>query len=1007
VITPRRTRLLRVPSLAGLRGLLTGVVATLDPSSAADTFVLVPTRAAGEQLRRAVEDRLLAAQPTLMWPRVGPRSDLYRELFSRAPEPLALLSPFDREVILGRLAREVAATGIVPPFAIRPALVAEMLALYDHVRRQARTVDDFDRNLRAELEPAVETDRGAAQLLRQTTFLTAVFGGYEQHLASHRLLDEHGARAAIVAATPVRPVRHVVVTVADRIAEPDGLWPVDFTLLSTVPSLERVDVVATEAMLAAGFLERIHAALPGLEEMPGARAYSTVTTTVVHPRLIVPEEGAATFQSRDREDELAQVARRIKAARAAGSATPLHRHALVVRRPLPYLYLARSVFGGAGLPFETLDTLPLAAEPYAAALDLVLDAIVSGLSRAATLALLRSPHFQFGEVADELSPEAISALDRALAEARYLGGIDRLAHFADRWSAIAAPASRDERRQQRAAPAARVALAVARELAPLAEPHPVAMQMATLLGFLSRHHREPEDGVDVERLSRVRRAVWGALTALGRAYAEHDPEAPAGGLELSSTIRRWLGAQTFAVRTGVEGVRLLDAQAARFADVDDVQLVGLVEGEWPERTRRSIFYPPFLLGLLDPTPAAEDPNQRESDAMAAARAMFLDLLGLGRERVRVSTFSLESDAVVEPSAFVDDLAAAGFERQVEPAEHALAVFADEALIAEPPVIDALMPAARAWAALRANRPATGDPRFSGEAGSWVLPRVSVSRIDRYLKCPFQFFASEVLQLEEEPDDEDAPPPLERGRFLHALFENFFREWQHRGHGGIGAGDVPAARQLLLELSETALSSLPEAEAGLERARLYGSAAGAGIIDRVLSMEAERPGTIERRLIEYELDDAFVFRRANGDTRLVRLRAKIDRVDLLGGGGFRVIDYKSKNVPDLKRTIQLQVYTSAVAQQLRKGREPNRAPSEAFYLSMEGPSPIKALKPSKGQSLDDVLMAAEDRMVQAIDDIGAGHFPPRPVPRSLCAMCPFDSVCRKQFVEAVVEASPDE
>ena len=29
------------------------------------------------------------------------------------------------------------------------------------------------------------------------------------------------------------------------------------------------------------------------------------------------------------------------------------------------------------------------------------------------------------------------------------------------------------------------------------------------------------------------------------------------------------------------------------------------------------------------------------------------------------------------------------------------------------------------------------------------------------------------------------------------------------------------------------------------------------------------------------------------------------------------------------------------------------------------------------------------------------------PRSLCAMCPFDSVCRKQFVEAVVEATPDE
>ena len=205
-----------------------------------------------------------------------------------------------------------------------------------------------------------------------------------------------------------------------------------------------------------------------------------------------------------------------------------------MRRPLPYLYLARSVFGGAGLPFETLDTLPLAAEPYAAALDLVLDCIVSGFSRSATIALLRSPHFQFDDVADGLPAESVSAFDRALADARYLGGIDRLARLADVWSAIAAPASRDERKQQRAAPAARVALAVARELAALAESRPVPTQMATLLGFLARRHREPGEGVDIERLARVRRAVSGALAALGRAYAEHDPEALAGGLELSS-----------------------------------------------------------------------------------------------------------------------------------------------------------------------------------------------------------------------------------------------------------------------------------------------------------------------------------------------------------------------------------------------------------------------------------------------------------------------------------------
>jgi RecB family exonuclease len=278
----------------------------------------------------------------------------------------------------------------------------------------------------------------------------------------------------------------------------------------------------------------------------------------------------------------------------------------------------------------------------------------------------------------------------------------------------------------------------------------------------------------------------------------------------------------------------------------------------------------------------------------------------------------------------------------------------------------------------------------------MLPRVSVSRVDRYLKCPFQFFASEVLRLEEQPEDEDALPPWERGRFLHALFERFFTEWQNRGHRRITPAGAPEARALLVELSEQALASLTDTEAVLERLRLFGSAVAAGIIDRVLSMEAERSDEIERRLIEYELDDAFTFRRADGRTRVVPIRAKVDRVDLLTDGTFRVIDYKSRVVPDPRRTVQLQVYTSAVTEQLRRAGS-ERQPGEAFYLSMEGESAIKALKPARGQSLDDVLWAAEDRLLGALDDIASGHFPPRPSPRSLCMLCPFDTVCRKDFV----------
>ena len=59
MITPRRIRLFRAPDLAGYRSTLADLARALDPSSAADTFVLVPTTAAAaEQLARTLDDRL-------------------------------------------------------------------------------------------------------------------------------------------------------------------------------------------------------------------------------------------------------------------------------------------------------------------------------------------------------------------------------------------------------------------------------------------------------------------------------------------------------------------------------------------------------------------------------------------------------------------------------------------------------------------------------------------------------------------------------------------------------------------------------------------------------------------------------------------------------------------------------------------------------------------------------------------------------------------------------------
>ena len=89
----------------------------------------------------------------------------------------------------------------------------------------------------------------------------------------------------------------------------------------------------------------------------------------------------------------------------------------------------------------------------------------------------------------------------------------------------------------------------------------------------------------------------------------------------------------------------------------------------------------------------------------------------------------------------------------------------------------------------------------------MLPRISVSRLERYLDCPFKFYASEVLRLEEAPEDDDSRTPLERGLFLHELFERVFAAWQAAGHGAITADTLDEAHRVFAEVAAAALASL--------------------------------------------------------------------------------------------------------------------------------------------------------------------------------------------------------
>jgi RecB family exonuclease len=974
VIAPRLTRVIRVSDLGSFRQVILERAIEGTIGEIRRRAILVPSHAASEQLRRTIEDHCLSAGPgAVVLPQLLTREDWRAALHADLPRPLPCVDAFEREVLLHAASRAAIADGFTPPFTLRPGLMAEMLDFYDGVRRHGRTVADFARVAVSALERDADTDRGAVRMLEQTHFLVAAFRRYDALLADRGLLDEHGLTAAVIAA-PSSPFAHVVVAVGDRAGDAAGLWPSDFDLLTRVAGVSRLEIVATNAVLGAGLLDRLHRWLPEHEEMSVAPFDAPAA-----PRLLAPADGDAEFwMARDREEELAGIVRQVKRAHRLEPGAPLSRTAVVFKRPLPYVYLARQIFSSAGVPHQTFDALPLAAEPYAAALDLVFDAVDSGFGRAALIGLLRSPLFSYRAGGRPITSAAIALFDRKLSEARYLADPAELTRFESEWSSPG-----DLHR------VARAAAAVAAELAPLAADAPPTAHLETILAFLEAHERRPRGPSHVvERHLRVRSAVITALARLRHAHARFD-DAPRPFADTVALVHRWIERQTFSPREGSGGVQLLDADAARFGRFDTIHLVGLTQQEWPESVARSIFYPASMLQDLH--------WPEDADVRAAERARFEDLLHAPARLVRVSSITLEHDALIEPSPFLDDLTRSGLAIERLPRLPDARIFAEEAMLDEPQRTGALGETAAAWLALRQSRTPATDPRFHGQADAAPSDKYRVSTIDQYLACPFVYFSTRVLRLAEEPEDEEALGPRAQGTLIHEVLEAFFDSWQQRGSGAITTANLDAARALFMEVAEARLAALPVTDAALLRTRLLGSPVGEGIGDIVLSAEAERGGGVGvvERLLEFTLDGETRFGPAESP-RTVRLAAKADRVDLLEDGCFRVYDYKLSHAPNRSHVAQLPAYAAAAAQRLEGRHGKSWRASEAAYISFGKGEHYEPLAKDEA-GLFKALAEGEARLVAALDGIEAGVFPPRPSDEHRCTYCPFSGVCRKDYV----------
>jgi RecB family exonuclease len=925
VITVRTTRLVRVPDLHAFREALVALACGGTPFDARDRLVLVPTRAAAAHLVRSIENRQSPSSPALLLPDFVTPGELTMRLAERVPPAHRVLTTAEREALLGVACRQAVADGCEPPFRLRPGLIAEILRFYDTLHQNQKDVDAFERLALGMLEPGAADDRGAQRLVRQTRFLVGAFRHFEQRRGALEALDEHALRTHLRENAAARPWRHVVVAVGDRSLDPHGLSRADWDLLARIPGLERLDVVATDHTVAGVFHERVRDLLPGIDEV------RFESDAVAPPRMRV----LAT--PRDREEEIAGFARWVRQLVRDRELPALDRAALVVRQPLPYVYVAREVLTSAAIPCQMFDALPLAAEPYAAALDLVIACVSANFARGPAIALLRSPHFHF----DRITAADIAALDRALSEAGYLGDADALSRITAR--------------------GADVLVQLASELAPLRMPASFSTHLDTLLTFLAAHDRPPDENELRERHLRARAAIVSMLTSLRDAYARFDPS----DVEFdtaAAVIRRWIGAHTFAPRTGESGVHLVDAASAKFGDFDAVQLAGLIEGEWPDPPRRNIFYSGGVLRELG-WPA-------ESDRLEGARAAFRHLLRLPASQLLVSAFTLENDALVAASTFVDEI---GDVEEYQPPPVRIFEYEKEAPVAA----------------------SLNEERYRGDTAGHAAHAYSLSALERYQDCPFKYFANDVLRLDEVPEDEPALSPRARGRFIHEVFQRFFEAWDARGGATTITFDrIDEARALFEQVARPLIDRLPESDGALEWTRLFGSAISVGIVDVVLGLEAARPAPVEQRWLEYRLEGEFAL---GAEERRVPLKGVADRIDLLQGNRLRVIDYKTGYPPHTRRALQVPIYALCATERLAGDGRGTWTVDEAAYVAFTGKRSLVPVIKAGAKDAADTLAAARERVWSAVDAITSGTFPPRPHDPMMCTFCAFPSVCRKDYV----------
>jgi ATP-dependent helicase/nuclease subunit B len=276
--------------------------------------------------------------------------------------------------------------------------------------------------------------------------------------------------------------------------------------------------------------------------------------------------------------------------------------------------------------------------------------------------------------------------------------------------------------------------------------------------------------------------------------------------------------------------------------------------------------------------------------------------------------------------------------------------------------------------------------------------VSPTSLENYSVCGFRYFAKSVLGLYpvEEPEERDMMSAAERGTLIHEILHRFFREQQANGRPQQVEAWTEADAETLMRITDEALAEA--AERGLTGLSVYS-------LHEARTIKADLRRFLEEDTLFRQRTGAVPaqFEAAIPETEVagVPLKGIVDRVDVTPDGSQAwVIDYKSGSTDDFKgirddplvggTKLQLPVYKRAA---------PNTEQVQALYwfITKRGGFEFIEYEPSPEQA------DAFPRTLQAIvAGIRAGSFPAVPGEDNEfhgkfdnCRYCDYDRICSRR------------